>query len=67
MKSQYQNKLKAFDRLVNSNLFQIWLKKKMSKEMIDENMKNYVEKWTEPWFLAIETNKNGKWIKEDIN
>jgi protein subunit release factor B len=23
MKSQYQNKLKAFDRLVNSNLFQI--------------------------------------------
>lgn len=64
MKSQYQNKQLAFDRLTKSDKFKIWLRKKTNDIVINKELEEYVEKWTDPWFLKVETRKNNKWTEE---
>lgn len=66
MKSQYQNKMLAFDRLIKSNKFQIWLRKKINTTVIDKEIEKYIDDWMEPWFITTEIKEENTWVEGEL-
>ena len=64
-RSQYTNRKAAFERLVDTEAFQKWIRieaarKNKSKVDIEE----YVRQTTRPWNLKVEVMKDGEWVEE---
>lgn len=66
-RSQSQNKKLAFKRLIDSNVFQIWLKKEISiiSDGYDK-VQQKIDKDMDSSNLKIEYKKDGKWVELKI-
>ena len=64
-KSQHQNKKIAFNRLVNSNEFQNWLKIKSKEIITKQTIHDKVEEMIQPDNIKNEIKVDGKWIEVD--
>lgn len=65
---QAMNKKIAFQRLVKSNTFQVWLKRKTSEALMEETVEQKVDRMMHPSNLRVEVKDDkGRWIKESSN
>jgi len=64
LKSQAQNKKRAFNRLVNSKEFQRWLRIRAAEAMGQETIEEKVEKDLQPKNLKVEHKEEGKWVED---
>jgi protein subunit release factor A len=67
-RSQYANKKKALERLVQSKQFQIWHKKKtaelMLKKQKQESIDDYVDRLMDEKYLKVEVkDEKGRWTE----
>lgn len=65
LKSQAQNKKRAFNRLVNSKEFQRRLRIRAAEAMGQETIEEKVEKDLQPKNLKVETKEEGKWVEDE--
>lgn len=63
-RSQHQNKKKALERLVRSDKFQKWIKKKSAEVLgVHAEVERKVEKSMDESNLLIEGQLDGRWVK----
>ena len=63
-RSQHANKKKAFDRCVNSDTFQLWLKKRTAQLLVDEvEIERKVDRSLSDKNIKEEVFLNGKWVE----
>lgn len=63
-RDQLSNKKAAFQRLLASTKYKIWMNKAVWEAEHKISVQDYVEKLLTPDKLKIEKQENGKWIKE---
>ena len=67
-RSQHQNKIIAFRRLLQTKEWKNWFKLKCSKEMLSKDVEKYVMEKVKLLMddrnLLIETKVDGKWVKD---
>ena len=61
LRSQLQNKRRAFVRMTESKEFQLWLRKKLGQ---DAHIEAEVERMMWPVNIKTEVRENGKWTTE---
>lgn len=63
-RSQWENKRKAFDRLVKDPRMKFWITKRVHEIQAGESIEKEVERTTAPEYLKHEVkNENGQWIE----
>lgn len=63
-KSQLQNKKEAFNRLVNSNKFKVWLNKRVYEIDQKKTIEQLVDEQMDPSNIKVEYKEDGKWVCE---
>lgn len=63
-RSQHQNKEAAFNRLVKSAKFKIWIKHKTSEMMLEKTIDEIVDESLFANNIKIEVRINGEWVAE---
>ena len=66
-KSQHQNKKAAFNKLVKSVKFKLWLNYKSNELINKETLDEKVEKMMKQSNIKVEVKEDGKWVEEKIS
>jgi len=61
-RSQHVNKNLAFQRLVTSPKFKVWLSKKTLEITEGEKIRKEVDKMMSPEYIRTEVRENGRWV-----
>lgn len=64
-RSQHQNKVEAFKKMVASKKFQSWLKLKAAEAMMEETIEQKVDRAVAPNNIRTEAKVDGKWVPVD--